>query len=97
MNIFLGLFCDFYVANFSAKPILFTKNMVAADACRVPNYIVHPRGEEPNPKQQEKNDFCSNSPGITENPCKNENVTKFRREKRWEALESIIKGKRPKF
>lgn len=46
MHIFPGLPYDVYVANLSARPILFTRNLDAMYASIAADYAVGPQGEE---------------------------------------------------
>lgn len=50
-----------YIVNLSAKPTLFTRNMLFGYTSKYWDYILHPRGEEPNPEQQKKNGSPTNN------------------------------------
>lgn len=54
INFFLEWLFEVYLESLLASPILFTKNMVVAYACRARNYIVHPCREVQNSGQRKK-------------------------------------------
>lgn len=78
-----------FVANFSEKPIPFTKNMVIAYAFKAPDYSVYLRGEEPNPELQIET-IMTGAQTVSEyrqKPCK-----KMQRKCRREKDENLCEG-----
>lgn len=53
-----------YVANLSAKLIIFIKSMVIEYATIAPDYIAHPRGQQPNVMRQMKENAVLNKQSL---------------------------------